>query len=113
MEPRASSNGTIRLPFRYLLKQTLSQKTFRIEGLFRSLIAMPPHLPNTQNTLSEPKPYNRDASDEDNHDSNSLQVRQDRTWLREQLLAGKNSPLCDPLTPEYFQRLRALARGEL
>jgi hypothetical protein len=71
------------------------------------------HLPSNRNTLSEPKPYNRDASDDDNHDSNSLQAQQDRAWLREQLLAGKNSPLCDPLTPEYFQRLRALARGEL
>jgi hypothetical protein len=95
------------------LKQTLSQKTFRIEGLFWSSKAMPPHLTYNQNTLSEPKPYNREASDEGNHDSNSLQVQQDRTWLREQLLAGKNSPLCDPLTPEYFQSLRALARGEL
>ena len=74
---------------------------------------MSPQLPNTRNTLSEPKPYNRDASDESNNDSNTLQVQQDRTWLREQLLAGKNSPLCDPLTPKYFQRLRALARGEL
>ena len=74
---------------------------------------MPPHLPNTQNTLSEPKPYGRDTGDENNYDSHSLQVHQDRAWLREQLLAGKNSPLCDPLTPEYFQSLRALARGEL
>jgi len=70
-------------------------------------------LPGTKNTLSEPKPYNRDAGDEDDYDSNSFQVQQDRAWLRKQLLAGKNSPLCDPLTPEYFQRLRALARGEL
>ena len=70
-------------------------------------------LPNSQNTLSEPKPYNRDASDEDDYELNSFQVQQDRAWLREQLLAGKNSPLCDPLTPEYFQRLQALARGEL
>jgi hypothetical protein len=70
-------------------------------------------LPNSQNTLLEPKPYNRDASDEDDYELNSFQVQQDRAWLREQLLAGKNSPLCDPLTPEYFQRLRALARGEL
>jgi hypothetical protein len=70
-------------------------------------------LPSTQNTVSEPKPYNRDASDEDDYESNSFQVQQDRAWLREQLLAGKYSPLCDPLTPEYFQRLRALARGEL
>jgi hypothetical protein len=73
---------------------------------------MPPHLPNTQNTLSEPKPYNRDASDENSHDSNSLEVQQDRTWLREQLLAGLNSPLCDPITPAYFERLRARASGE-
>jgi hypothetical protein len=70
-------------------------------------------LPNARNTLSEPKPYIREANDDDDHDSNSFQIQQDRAWLREQLLAGKNSPLCDPLTPEYFQRLRALARGEL
>ncbi|MEI6836857.1 MAG: hypothetical protein WCK56_03565 [Alcaligenaceae bacterium] len=69
-------------------------------------------LPGTKNTISEPKPYSRDAIDDD-YDSNSFQIQQDRAWLREQLLAGKNSPLCDPLTPEYFQRLRALARGEL
>lgn len=71
---------------------------------------MPPHLPNTQNTLLEPKPYSRDAGDEDNHDSNSLQVQQDRTWLREQLLAGKNSPLCDPITTTHFDELRARVR---
>ena len=71
---------------------------------------MPLHLPFTQNTLSEPKPYSRDASDEDDHDSNSLQVQQDRTWLREQLLAGKNSPLCDPITPTHFDELRARVR---
>jgi hypothetical protein len=70
-------------------------------------------LPNSQNTLSEPKPYNRYASDKDDDESNGFQIQQDRAWLREQLLSGKNSPLCDPLTPEYFQRLRALARGEL
>lgn len=70
-------------------------------------------LPNARNTLSEPKPYISEANDDDNHDSYSSQIQQDRAWLREQLLAGKNSPLCDPLTPEYFQRLRALARGEL
>ena len=70
-------------------------------------------LPSTKDTLSEPKPYNREANDKDDYESNSFQVHQDRAWLREQLLAGKNSPLCDPLTPEYFQSLRALARGEL
>jgi hypothetical protein len=69
-------------------------------------------LPNSQNTLSEPKPYNRDASDEDDYESNSFQVQQDRAWLRKQLLAGLNSPLCDPITPAYFKRLRARARGE-
>jgi hypothetical protein len=92
------------------LKQTLSQKTFRIEGLFWSSKAMPPHLPNTQNTLLEPKPYSRDAGDEDNYDSHSLKVQQDRAWLREQLLAGKNSPLCDPITPTHFNELRARVR---
>ena len=70
-------------------------------------------LPNPRHTLSEPKPDIREANDDDDQDSNSFQVQQDRAWLREQLLAGKNSPLCDPLTPEYFQSLRALARGEL
>lgn len=74
---------------------------------------MPVQLPYTQNPLSEPKPYNREASHEVDCESNSFQVQQHRAWLREQLLAGKNSPLCDPLTPEYFQSLRALARGEL
>ena len=69
-------------------------------------------LPNSQNTLSEPKPYNRDAIDDDDHDSNIFQLQQDRAWLREQLLAGLNSPLCDPITPAYFERLRARARGE-
>ncbi|NQW84573.1 MAG: hypothetical protein HQ450_11565 [Alcaligenaceae bacterium] len=69
-------------------------------------------LPSTQNTVSEPKPYNRDASDEDGYESNSFQVHQHRAWLREQLLAGLNSPLCDPITPAYFERLRARARGE-
>jgi len=69
-------------------------------------------LPSTQNTLSEPKPYNRDNSDEGNYESNSFQIQQDRAWLRQQLLAGLNSPLCDPITPAYFERLRARARGE-
>lgn len=73
---------------------------------------MPAHLPNTQNTLSEPKPYGRDTGDEDNYDSHSLKVHQDRAWLREQLLAGKNSHLCEPITPAFFERLRARARGE-
>lgn len=70
------------------------------------------HIPSDRNTLSEPKPYNRDASDEDDYQSNSFQIQQDRAWLREQLLAGKNSPLCEPITPAFFKRLRARARGE-
>ena len=69
-------------------------------------------LTNTRNTLSEPKPYIREANDDDDHDSNSFQLQQDRAWLREQLLAGLNSPPCDPLASEYFQRLRALAGGK-
>ena len=69
-------------------------------------------LPNSQNTVSEPKPYSRDASDEDDYESNGFQIQQDRAWLREQLLAGLNSPLCDPITPAFFERLRARARGE-
>ena len=69
-------------------------------------------LPNPRHTLSEPKPFNRDASNEYDCESNSFQLQQDRAWLREQLLAGLNSPLCDPITPAFFERLRARARGE-
>lgn len=58
---------------------------------------MPPHLTYNQNTLSEPNPYNRDASDEVNHDSNSLQVQQDRTWLREQVDAAVTGNLANEL----------------
>ena len=67
-------------------------------------------LPNPRHTLSEPKPYIREANDHDDHDSNSFQLQQDRTWLREQLLAGKNSPLCEPITPTHFDELRARVR---
>ena len=67
-------------------------------------------LPGTKNTLSEPTPYNRDASGEDDYESNIFQIQQDRAWLREQLLAGKNSPLCDPITPTHFNELRARVR---
>ena len=67
-------------------------------------------LPNTRNTLSEPKPFSRDGGNEDDYESNSFQLRQDRAWLREQLLAGKNSPLCDPITPTHFDELRARVR---
>ena len=69
-------------------------------------------LPTSQNTLSEPKPYNRKDNADDNHHSNSFQIQQDRAWLREQLIAGLNSPLCDPITPAFFERLRTRARGE-
>jgi len=69
-------------------------------------------LPNARNTLSEPKPFSPETTDDADHDSNSFQLQQDRVWLREQLLAGLNSPLCGPITPAYFERLRARARGE-
>ena len=68
--------------------------------------------PKPRHTLSEPKPDIREANDDDDQDSNSFQLQQDRAWLREQLLAGLNSPLCDPITPAFFERLRARARGE-
>ena len=67
-------------------------------------------LPNTRNSISEPKPYNRDAIDDNAYQLNSFQVQQDRAWLREQLLAGKNSPLCDPISPTHFDELRARVR---
>jgi len=73
---------------------------------------MPLQLPSTQKNLSEPKSYNRVAGDGDVRESNSFQVQQDRAWLRKQLLAGKNSPLCEPITPAFFERLRARAKGE-
>ena len=56
-------------------------------------------LPKSQNTLLEPKSYNRESHDDNDHDSNSFQLKQDRAWLREQLLAGKNSPLCTGIQP--------------
>ena len=68
------------------------------------------HLHNAQNTLSEPKPFNRDDVGKDDYQSNSFQVQQDRAWLREQLLAGKNSPLCDPISPTHFDELRVRVR---
>ena len=67
-------------------------------------------LPNTRNTLSEPKPYNRDAMGDNDYESNSFQVQQDRASLRQQLLAGKNSPLCESITPTHFDELRARVR---
>ena len=69
-------------------------------------------LPNPRHTLSEPKPFIRESNDDDDHDSNSFQLQQDRAWLREQLLADLNSPHCDLITPAFFERLRARARGE-
>ena len=62
-------------------------------------------LPNARNTLSEPKPYNHEANDEDNYESNSFQIQRDRAWLRKQLLAGKNWPLCDPLPPPILPKV--------
>lgn len=67
-------------------------------------------LPNARITLSEPKHYNRNANDDAYHDSNSFQVQQDRAWLRDQLLVGKNAPLCDPISPTHFDELRARVR---
>jgi hypothetical protein len=67
-------------------------------------------LPHAGNTFSEPKPYNRDAIDDNDYESNSFQVQRDRAWLREKLLAGKNSPLCEPITPTHFDELRARVR---
>ena len=62
-------------------------------------------LPNPRHTLSEPKPDIREANDDDDQDSNSFQLQQDRAWLREQLLAGKNWPLCDPLPPPILPKV--------
>ena len=67
-------------------------------------------LPKSQNTLLEPKSYNRESHDDNDDDSNSFQLQQDRAWLREQLLAGKNSPLCAPIAPTHFDELRARVR---
>ena len=68
------------------------------------------HIPTTQKTLAEPTTYFRNGGQEDDHESGSHQSAQDRAWLREQLLAGKNSPLCDPISPTHFDELRARIR---
>ena len=73
---------------------------------------MPFQLPKAQNILSEPKHY-KPATLNNDYELNSLKIQQDRAWLREQLLAGKNSPLCEPITPAFFERLRARVRGEV
>ena len=69
--------------------------------------------PGAQTAFSEPKLYVRGARCDDDREPDSISAERNKAWLREQLLAGKNSPLCDPITPAYFQQLRALARGEL
>ncbi len=66
--------------------------------------------PVAQNALAEPKSYRRNDRYEEDYGSDSLRIQQDRAWLREQLLAGKNSPLCDPITPTHFDELRARVR---
>ncbi len=68
---------------------------------------MPLQNPSLQNALSEPKSNFRNADRDDDHEPEGNQSTLDRAWLREQLLAGKNSPLCDPITPAYFDALRA------
>ena len=64
----------------------------------------------TLNALSEPKSYRRNESHGNDPETASDRVARERAWLREQLLAGKNSPLCDPITPAYFDELRARIR---
>jgi len=57
-------------------------------------------------TLAEPKPESyRDQSADEDH--SALRHQNDRLWLRAQLLAGKSSPLCDPISPTHFDDLRA------
>ena len=67
--------------------------------------------PAAQNALSEPrKSYARNADLDHESKADCDRTAQDRAWLREQLLAGKNSPLCDPITPTHFDELRARVR---
>lgn len=47
------------------------------------------------------------AYSDDSNNSNGSSTTEYNTWLREQLLAGKNSPLCTPLRPTHFDELRA------
>jgi hypothetical protein len=68
------------------------------------------HLPRTPITLSEPNPYERSQSNDSSFRSGSRNSEQENAWLREQLLAGKNSPLCDPITEKHFDELRSRVR---
>jgi len=68
------------------------------------------HLPHTPNTLSEPSPYERGQSNDSSFRSGSRNSDQENAWLREQLLVGKNPPLCEPITETHFDELRARVR---
>lgn len=68
---------------------------------------MPMQLPNQLNTLSEPKRHEQKNGGSFHSSSGN---DQDKAWLRAQLLAGKNSPLCDPISPTHFDDLRARVR---
>ena len=68
-------------------------------------------LPGTQSSLNEPKRGGRSIGHDLNRPPEDGDSQLDKSWLREQLLAGKKSPLCDPITPTYFDQILARARG--
>ena len=85
----------------------------KLQPICLALRSLSVSFPNTstQNALSEPqKSYPRNAGLDNESKTDSDRTAQDRAWLREQLLAGKNSPLCDPITPTHFDELRARVR---
>ncbi len=64
-------------------------------------------------SLNEPKRSGRPISRGSNTQPEDSDASMDKVWLREQLLAGKHSPLSDPVTPAYFEKIMARARGVL
>ncbi len=68
------------------------------------------HLLRTPKSLSEPSHYERGESNDSSLRSSLENSDKESAWLREQLLAGKNSPLCEPFTSTHFDELRARIR---
>jgi hypothetical protein len=68
-------------------------------------------LPDPHASLNEPKRSAPPMSHGSTAQPEDSDARMEKAWLREQLLAGKHSPLCDPITPAYFEKIMARARG--
>lgn len=70
-------------------------------------------LPHPHASLNEPKRSGRPINHGSNSQAEDSDASVDKVWLREQLLAGKHSPLPDPVSPAYFEKIMARARGVL